>query len=105
MKTHVRDFRRNAQAVFGRIRAASWPVKATVAVELATLGLAAWLAWSQLGPQADGLVDLDTAPPWRLLAIFPVIGLACALLHASRPDEALRRWHGVALRRVDQWFA
>lgn len=105
MKTHVRDFRRNARAVFGRMRAASWPVKAAVAVELAALGLAAWLAWGQLGPQVDGLVDVDQLPPWRLLAIFPVIGLVAALLHAWRPDEALRRWHGVALRRVDEWFA
>jgi hypothetical protein len=87
------------------MRAASWPVKATVAVELAAAGLVLVVAWGQLGPRVGGLVDVDALPPWRLLAIFPVTGLAAALLHAWRPDEALRRWHGVALRRVDEWFA
>jgi hypothetical protein len=104
MKTHVRDFCRNVTATIGRIRAASRPVKATVGLELAAGLVVALVAWGRLRGLVGGLVDLAELPPWWLLVAGPVVGAATAALRAWRPDEALRRWHGVALRRIDERF-
>jgi hypothetical protein len=104
MKTHFRDFRRNLTATIGRIRAASRPVKATVGLELAAGLAAVAVAWQLLRGLVAGLVDLAELPPWWLLVAAPALGAVTAALRAWRPDEALRRWHGVALRRIDERF-
>lgn len=105
MKTPVRLFLTMVRHLFRRIRAASGPVKACITAELLTATLAAAVVGGWAWEWLDGLVALDDLPPWRLLAVFPVVGGAAAVLRARRPDETLRRWHGIALRRLDERFA
>ena len=54
---------------------------------------------------AGGIVQsvaLDRPPPWRTLAVLPVLGAAAALVRAAHPLMAARRWHGVLVRRIDE---
>jgi hypothetical protein len=47
-------------------------------------------------------VAFDDLPPWRALATFPAVGAAAGTLRVLRPGEVLRRWHGIAVRRIDE---
>jgi len=50
-------------------------------------------------------VALDELPPWRALGWFPLAGAAGYMLRAVGPIEAVRRWHGIAVRRIDERWA
>lgn len=71
-----------------------------VAEALGTLALA--LAACVAARSLAGSVALDDLPPWRALAAFPAVGAAAGTLRALRLDEVLRRWHGIAVRRIDE---
>ena len=72
-----------------------------VAVEaIAAIVLVA--ACSTIGRDVAGALDLTSLPPWRGLAIFPALGIAIQAARALDAAEALRRWHGVAIRRIDE---
>jgi hypothetical protein len=66
---------------------------AAITVAVALVLVVGWMAES---------VALDELPPWRALAVFPVVGVAAQLARAAGAGEALRRWHGVAVRRIDE---
>jgi hypothetical protein len=102
MKTRLREFVPISIGIFGRIRTASRAVKAAVTIEVAAGLVAALLAWAGLRSHVLGLIDLDNLPPWHALVACPVVGAAAVAVRAWRPDQALRRWHGVALRRIDE---
>jgi hypothetical protein len=51
---------------------------------------------------AAGALVLDELPPWRALGGSLLLGAAGHVIRAARLLDALRRWHGVAVRRIDE---
>jgi hypothetical protein len=47
-------------------------------------------------------VALDRLPPWRALAVLPFTSAAAEVVRATHPLVAVRRWHGVLVRRIDE---
>jgi hypothetical protein len=82
-------------------RETSWAVRAFLATEaIVILGLA--LAAVTLVAGIVKAVAIDGLPPWRALIVLPAVGAAAELVRATRPVAALRRWHGVLIRRIDE---
>lgn len=92
---------RRITTIITAARTASRAVLAIAIVEtLAVLVASALAARAALG--LAGMVQLDELPRWRSLTAFPLAGAAAYVLRALRPVEALSRWHGVAIRRIDE---
>ena len=90
-----------AKAVMTAAQASSKAVCVFVASEvIAVILLVA--AVSTVAGNLAGALDLTDLPPWRGLAIFPALGIAIQAARALNAAEALRRWHGVAIRRIDE---
>jgi hypothetical protein len=82
----------------------SGPVWIFVAIEIVIgAGLATGIVYFACHLR-DGVV-LDELPPWRALALAPLAGAAAHLVRAAKPVDILRRWHGVAVRRIDERWA
>jgi len=82
----------------------SGPVWIFVAIEaLVGLGLAVGIA--HLACRLAESLVLDELPPWRALALAPLAGAASHLVRAAKTVDVLRRWHGVAIRRIDERWA
>jgi hypothetical protein len=79
----------------------SRPVRVFLAVEVVAVH-AVVLVLGRALAGVLGSVALDGLPPWRLLAVLPALGAAAELLRAAGAVEALRRWQGVAVRRIDE---
>ena len=79
----------------------SWAVWAFLATEaIVLLGLALTAVALAFGLAETS--SIDTLPPWRALTVLPAVGAAAELVRATRPIVALRRWHGVLVRRTDE---
>jgi hypothetical protein len=90
-----------AKALIAAATTTSRPVWAFLAAEaIAVTGVAVVVCGT--GAALAGAVALDQLPPWRALLVFPAVGAAAHLLRAAEAVQALRRWHGVAVRRIDE---
>jgi hypothetical protein len=92
------------KATIAAARATSRPVWVFLAVE-AVAAVALGLAVGLAAAGTVGGVALDELPPWRALAALPAAGAAGHIVWAARPAEAVRRWHGIAVRRIDERWA
>lgn len=96
MTIHIRT-----KSLIGTAQTPSRPVWAFVISEtIIAMALAVFVFIS--AHDLAGAVDVTSLPPWRTLAVFPLAGVGAQLSRAMHPGEALRRWHGVVVRRVDQ---
>jgi hypothetical protein len=82
----------------------SRPVWLFVIGEAAVLAVVV-AACALLAHRVVGAVALDELPPWRALAGCLALGAAAHTVRAARPIETLRRWHGIAQRRIDERWA
>jgi hypothetical protein len=82
----------------------SRPVWIFVTVETVAGGLLLVLALIAVA-RTVASIDVGHLPPWRGLAVFPLVGLAAQGLRALRPGAVARRWHGVIVRRIDERWA
>jgi hypothetical protein len=89
------------KALIAAASATSRPIWAFVAVETIA-GVVGAVFVCTAARKLGGAVALDELPPWRALALFLLGGAAAHVMRALRPVEALRRWHGVAVRRIDE---
>jgi hypothetical protein len=95
---------RRITAALAAAEATSRPVWVFLVAELvAGLGLA--LAAGAGLARLAGAVMLEELPPWPLLPLVAAAGAAARVLRAASPIEALRRWHGVIVRRIDERWA
>jgi hypothetical protein len=92
------------KATIGAAKVTSRPVWTFLIVEAVT-GVAVVVALALAARHLAGVLALDELPPWRTLAVLPAAGAAAHTLRAAGPVEALRRWHGVATRRIDERWA
>jgi hypothetical protein len=91
-----------AKALIAAASATSRPVWAFLAVETIAAVAAVVFVCSTVAAVLAGAADFDQLPPWRALAVVPLGGVAAYLLRALRPLDVARRWHGVAVRRIDE---
>lgn len=92
------------KATIAAAKSTSWPVWAFLAIEaLAVVALAGALGLAARA--VAGGLSLDELPPWRGLAVLPAAGAAAHTLRAARPEQVLRRWQGIAVRRIDECWA
>lgn len=90
-----------AKAAMATAQSSSKAVCVFVAVEvIAAIVLVA--AISTVAGNVAGALDLTDLPPWRGLAVFLALGITIQAARALNAPEALRRWHGVAIRRIDE---
>jgi hypothetical protein len=93
--------RTRIKATITAAKLTSRPVWAFLSAEtIAALAVAVTLAL--VVRRVAGSVAFDELPPWRALAVFPPLGAAARLARSAGAGEALRRWHGVAVRRIDE---
>jgi hypothetical protein len=89
------------KALFDVVSATSRPVWLFVAVE----GIVAAVVIAAGCVVACGVARalvLDELPPWGALGGCLLLGAAGHLIAAARLVDVLRRWHGVAVRRIDE---
>jgi hypothetical protein len=79
------------------------PVRALLAIEAVIAAVATHAALTWVWRTATSFDPAPAGPPpWPALLAAPVLGAAGHLLRRFRPLAAARRWHGVALRRLDE---
>jgi hypothetical protein len=86
------------------VSATSRPVWVFVAIETGVAGFAMVVGGLMVRKLALAVV-LDDLPPWRAMPWFPLAGVAGYVVRALGPIEAVRRWHGIAVRRIDERWA
>ncbi len=92
---------RRTRILLTAVSAMSRPVWLFV-IGQATVLAAMVAAGGFLARRLAGAVALDELPPWRALVGCLVLGAAAHAVWAARPVETLRRWHGIAVRRIDE---
>jgi hypothetical protein len=89
------------KVLFDVLSATSRPVWLFVAAE-GIVAAAVIAAGCVVARGVAGVLVLDELPRWRALGGSLLLGAAGHLIAAARPVDALRRWHGVAVRRIDE---
>jgi hypothetical protein len=89
------------KSLYATAAAASRPVWIFIACETLLALVVLVVSWA-LALRLTGTVALDQLPPWQALGGWFLLGATAHAVRAARPIEALRRWHGVAERRIDE---
>jgi hypothetical protein len=84
--------------------ATSRPVWLFLIVEVIVGGLVLALG-CLAGRSVVRVVALDELPPWPALGWFALLGASAYVLRAVGLVAVLRRWHGIAVRRIDERWA
>jgi hypothetical protein len=93
-----------AKAIIVTASAASRPVSLFVVVEVVVAGLVLVLA-CRAGWSLAQVVTHDGLPPWPALGWFALLGAFAYVVRAVGLITVVRRWHGIAVRRIDERWA